>query len=393
MKSPINIELAKEVLALEPSVPKGELPLGAPAASLEFEFRGRKVVSFSSWDVFGISTRRDLRQSVVSAVDTYGWGGGVARPWGGNYPDLIRAEARVAQFLGGETGTFFGTKNQSVLSCITTLFSEGDLIILPSLTHAPVVDAAALVGAEVLFADSPSDPRIIDKMRGRRRVGLFIETTCLASGESQSLADWLRLAEANDLWVILDESASLGVSGLRGAGSADIFPWHLRLVARIAPLSFVAALSGCVIVGSKELRSLFLARSRYLRCEPAEPPALLRAIPTVIDYLESAVTARDSLLLRAKALRVSLDAQGWNTLGGVESPLLCISVDSFRSAQLLSDALFQRGHLLEAVSAKVRGRDGGIVRILLSTGHSALHTDALLESFRVIRERVTSAGV
>lgn len=391
MKSPINIELAKELLSLEPSVPKGELPLGAPSATIEFEFRGRKVVSFSSWDVFGVSSRRDLRQSVVSAVDSYGWGSGVARPWGGNSPDLIQSETRVAQFLGAESGTFFSTKNQAVLSTITALFTEGDLIVCPSLTHAPVADAASLVGAEVFFIDSPTDSRLVDKMRGRRRVGLFLESTCLATGEVNELADWMRLAESNDLWVVLDESASLGVSGLRGAGSADIFPWHSRLVARVAPLSFVAALSGCVVVSSKELRALLLARSRYLRCEPVEPPALLRAVPTVVDYLESAVTARDSLLLRAKSFKNVLQTQGWVVNGGDFSPILSISLDTYALALSLSDALLQRGHLLEAVSAKTRGRDGGVVRILLSLSHTVSQTDALLESFMVIRERTISS--
>jgi glycine C-acetyltransferase len=245
-----------------------------------------------------------------------------------------------------------------------------------------------LVGAEVLVLEDTELQSSADRCKGRRRVCFVIESVSALTGAVRDIVDDLAFAERIGAWVIVDESAALGIRGLRGAGSADVVRWSPALLARIASFHLTLGFAGTGVVGPIEFRELLLRRSRFLRYEAPEPAALLLGVEAALSAAELSVLSRELLGARAKFFAESLARQGWSVPCGGEVPIVSIAIDSFKGCCELQSGLLQRGFLTEALPGKSRGRDGGFLRVLLSTRHSEADIEALLESFSVVRERL-----
>lgn len=390
MKAPLKLELKKELAAPELRSCLGGFPLGPIERTLEFEFKGRRVTSFASWDLLGLGARRDLLSPFVQAAERQGLLPSSSRPYGGHTPEVVRCEARIAQFLGSEAAVLFPTRNQVVLSVITTLFNEADVVFAPALSQVPIADACALVGTECVYYDQLDQLVILEKTRSKRRICIFHETVNSATGDGIAIEEVLRVADIVGAWVLTDESVAFGTFGLRGAGSADPLPWSPSLLGRILSFGLVGGYSGAAIAGSFDLKELLESRSRYLRFEVGESAASAAGIVALINVVEAAVVSRERLRARSKLLFSQISQQGWRVSGGGESPILSIRLDSYKDALSLSEALFQRGLLLEPLPLKSRGREGGAVRILLTANHSEVAIEKLLEGLSVIRKRIIS---
>jgi 7-keto-8-aminopelargonate synthetase-like enzyme len=391
VKPSLKLELQKELAAPELRSALGGFPLGPAERSLEFEYKGRKVISFASWDLLGLGTRRDILSPFVQTAEKHGLLPFSSRLFGGHSPEVARCEVRIAQFLGAEAAVLFPTRNQVVLSAITTLFNEADIIFVPSLSQTPIADACALVGAECHYYDQLDQLVILEKSRLKRRICIFHETVNSATGDGLAIEEVLRVADIVGAWVLTDESVAFGTFGLRGAGSADSLLWSPSLLGRIISFGLLGGYPGAAIAGSFDFKELLESRSRYLRYEVGESPASAAGITTLINAVEGAVVVRERLRTRAKLLFSQISQQGWRVSGGGESPILSIRLDSFRDALSLSEALLQRGLLLEPLPLKSRGREGGAVRVLLTINHSEAALERLLEALAVIRKRIISA--
>jgi len=391
VKPSLKLELKKELAAPELRSSLGGFPLGSIERTLELEFKGRKVTSFASWDLLGLGTRRDILSPFVQTAEKQGLLPPSSRPYGGHSPEVARSEARISQFLGAEAAVLFPTRNQVVLTVITTLFNEADVVFTHSLSQVPVADACALVGAECVFYDQLDQLVILEKTRLKRRVCIFHETINSATGDGIAIEEVLRVADVVGAWVLTDESAAFGTFGLRGSGSADPLPWSPSLLGRILSFGLVGGLPGAAIAGTADLKELLESRSRYLRYEVGASAASAAGTVALINAVEGAVVARERLRARGKLLLSQISEQGWKVSGGGESPILSIRLESFRDAISLSEAMLQRGVLLEPLPLKSRGREGGAVRILLTMNHTELAIERLLEGLAVIRRRLLSS--
>ena len=176
MKLEIKAELLKE-LALESATPSPDIGLRAGVDPFHPTFRGRAVVSFASWDLLDLHRRREVSASLVQAVEQYGAASSVARFSGAITPIHTRAEQRVAQFFAAESGLIFSSRNQAVLTCITTLCSEGWVVLGSALTPLPLADASSLVGAEFHEFDSEESLRILlERFQLSKRILAVVES-------------------------------------------------------------------------------------------------------------------------------------------------------------------------------------------------------------------------
>ncbi len=387
MKTSIKADLAKDLSTVDLGSSRGEFSSRLAERSPKFEFKGRSVTSFASWDLLSLYDRRDICGPAARSIDGFGWSSGAGRSVGGLFLEHSRVEQRIAEFFGGEAGILFPTRTQAVLTCVTALFTELDLLVTTASTQAPLADAAALVGSELLVVEDGELQSIAEKCKGHRRVCFVVETVSALTGGVRDVPGDLAFAERIGAWVIVDESAALGIRGLRGAGSADLLRWSPALLARIASFNLVLGFAGTGVVGPTEFRELLLRRSRFLRYEAPEPLALALGVEAALSAAELSVLSREVLAVRAKLLAESLSRQGWSVPCGGEVPIVSISLDSFKACCEVQLALLQRGFLTEALPGKSRGRDGGFLRVLLSTRHTDSDVEALLESFSVVRER------
>lgn len=390
MKLELKAELLKE-LALEAAVPSPDIGVRAGADLHHPTFRGRVVTSFASWDLLDLHSRREVTSSVVHAVEQFGLVASAGRFSGGLTPAHVRVEQRIAQFFASDAGLLFSSRNQAILTSITTLCAEGWLVIGNALSPLPVADACALVGAEFQEFENETTLRaILERSQLAKRILLVVESVASVTGEIVLKPEVWTMVEQAGALVIVDESAALGILGLRGAGSAESVPKSNALAARV--VSFGSA-SGLEVTGlgiSNEFRELMLRRSRYLRVEPPPPAGSVAGAEKLLDLIEVAISQRERLSALARIVDTALRAQGWRVLGGGDLPILSVWFESLQKARSVQDALLQRGIFVDAIAARSTRKNGAVLRILISAAHTPQEVERMIEGFGEILRRLQS---
>jgi 7-keto-8-aminopelargonate synthetase-like enzyme len=387
MKLGVKAELLKE-LALEAATPAPDIGIRGAVDSWHPVYRGRPVTSFASWDLFDLHNRRESQSALMKVVTESGYGVASARLAGGLSVSHLQCEQRLAQFFGAESATLFTNKNQAVLSVVTALCGDGAVVLGPALGGLPLADACALAHSEYGEYETVEQLRgLLERYGGLRRVLVVVEGVSPLTGEVAAIVEINRVVEQFGAWLLVDESAALGLGGMRGAGSSEVLPAPPALLCRVC--SFLSLLGSEVagIVGSPELKELVLRRSRYLRFDPPPPPAVAQAVEVALGAVELCILGRERLGARSLRVHQALNTQGWKVGLSHETPILSVACDTLQMARSIQDALLQRGVYVDALPARGIRRNGAVVRVLLSLHHSEGEIEFLLESFAEVRKR------
>lgn len=350
--------------------------------------RSEVVTSFVSPNVLGLFEHRNIFQAVVSALRNNCGELGASRIDGAHSALHESCEDRVASFFGGDTSLIFNSKNQAILTLITALATTGLTVIGPAFTPLPLADACALVEAPYEEYSSLEDLKeILNKNRSLNRRLVFGESMGLITGGELDVPAFFSILETFDAWGIVDESAFIAYSGLRGAGSSELVPTHPNLIARISSAVPLMGIGIAAMSMSVELREILLRRSRYLQCESPPNPAEVSGLRAAIDTIEMAVSGRQQLAARALHVFEALEKQGWRIVSARGNPCISIWQESIQSGLEIKSALLKRKHLVEVIPAKALLSSGCVVRVRPSILHSEVEISNLLESFSTVRAR------
>ncbi len=393
MKLGVKKELQRE-LALEIAHSAPDIGVRAGKDPLHPSYRNLRVVSFASWDLLGLVQRRELVLAAEQAARDFGAAPSAGRFAGGLSQGHVQCEQRIAQFFLSESATLFSTRNQAVLTTITALCSEGVVVVGQTLTTLPLADACTLVGADYCEFDSEAQLRsLLERYALAKRVLVVIESLSLVTGETIDLQSVVAAAELAGAWLLIDDSGLVGLSGLRGAASAEVAPGSPALLGRLAGFGYVPSANCAAVVGPVELKELLTKRSRYLRFEQPPSAAAAATIQSSLDVIELSLSARERLTVRSKVVSSALVAQGWRVFGGGELPVLSLWCDSVAIAQSIQEAMCQRGIIVDAIPAKGVRKNGAVVRILISVAHTDAEVEKLLEGLGEVRKRLFASEI
>jgi|GEM_PF-1301615 len=388
MKSPLKVEVARE-LASELPTPAVDLGLRAGIDVLHPLFRSTVATSFATWNTLDVWGHKDIKAAAIHALENYGESACAGRYLGGLSTQHATCEARCAQFFGGEAALLFATRNQAILTLVTALATGGCVVIGPALSALPLADACALVDLEWIECETIDEYRqALERCSSAKRILVVAETVSATTGKRLDVAAFFAAVAQHNAWAVLDESTAIAHSGLRGAGSAEIIPTSLHLLARIVGASVVTGGQVTSVVCPIEVRELLLQRSRYLRIEPPPSAVEVASFSAALDLVEVAITQRDRLSSRARLVQTAVRQQGWQVVSDDDVPFVSLWFESYQHARAIQEALLQRGIVVEALTARSIRRNGAVVRILLSSGHTDLEVTRLLDSLLEIRKRI-----
>ena len=94
----------------------------------------------------------------------------------------------------------------------------------------------------------------------------------------------------------------------------------------------------------------------------------------------------------ASRLRLRLREMGKVALDDSPAPVVIIPFDRFSSAEALSNALFERGFLVEAIPLRLPFSNRGVVRIVVTGSHTEKHIGDLSQAIADLLERIEKAG-
>jgi len=231
---------------------------------------------------------------------------------------------------------------------------------------------------------------VLEKVHASKRVLIVAESVSSITGERVLSPHVWSFIEQSGAWLLVDESAALGVVGLRGAGSAEERPTSSALLGRVMGFGLISGLEVTSLNISNEFRELVLKRSRYLRVEPAPATSAVCGAEQLVDLIEVAITQRERLSARSRMVETALRSQGWSLRGGADVPVLSVWFETLQRARTIQDALLQRGVFVDAIAAPSMRKSGAVLRILLSIAHSPQEVERLIESFGEVYRRLSS---
>lgn len=365
----------------------------AGASPVRAIFSGREVDNFSSWDFLGITGHPRIERAAGRGLLSCGVGRPEPRGLGGFAAHHAQCEERFASFYGAENTALFCQKSQGVLSVITTLCRQGDLVLAPIAADWAMADACAVADVEYEEFSGLEDlenrlRRMRNATRSIRRVVVGVEAVSPLTGEVSDIVKVFEIADRFDCLTLIDESFGFGVLGGRGAGSAELLPRHPSIVGRLVGLSGCSGIEVAALVGPRELRELLYRRSHYLRRECAPSPVAVYAALELIDLVETASVARARVMAHVARAAFGLRSQGWGVLGGEAVPVVSLQVESLKMAYRLQGALLEQGVVVDVLDLS-RGRlRGGIVRAAFSAAHSDEAVGRFLSACEEVYRRV-----
>ncbi len=118
----IELELLANQKRLVQMSTRFESKLKAPYIN----FKNRDLLDFTSWDFLALDQDQRLAKNTHRTLEEFGFCAHASRLSTGNTPQQISCEKRLAKCLGTENALLFSSKNQVVLSLITSLIkTEG----------------------------------------------------------------------------------------------------------------------------------------------------------------------------------------------------------------------------------------------------------------------------
>ena len=344
---------------------------------------GKKLLDFTSWDVFRLRSNPKVKRAVQSEIERSGLGASSPRLESGTSEVHLRCEKRLAQFFGCDDALLFSSRNQAVLSLFTALCSERDLLLLDDSLSSPVGDAGYLVNSSVSTFPAHNASALakeLERSAQFRKRYVVVDSVSAQSGEVLALGDILKVVKQFDAELIVDESYALGMLGARGAGGTEFFGLGPRDYSVFADLSLALGGSGACVAGSNLLITYLLNRSYTFRNETALPGALSAGCIQALDLLELMPSERKYVNSLAQKLSKNLSRMGLGCVEDANTPLVCFRMKKFSLIQEMRSALFQKGYFTEALLDDKPFSQGGVLRIIVNTSHKDEQIDEVSQA-------------
>ncbi len=347
------------------------------------EVRGKTVVDFASWDLFGLANHPKVKREAQTVIERRGIGMSSPRAMSGTTDEHSSLETRLSVFFGYESTALFSSRNQAVLSLITSIAGEQDVVIVDEVLQSPAADAAFLVHANVTTISPGQLDRLSQELernaQARRKI-VVLESLSPITGKLLDVAGALAMAQKYDAYVVLDESYALGIAGLRGAGGSEALALQTPHLSAFGDTSFLLGTYGAFFSGPAVLVDYVINRSRTFTNDPPLPPALAAATEESLNVIELSVALRERLTALVRKLRQGLLSLGFIGVESASTPVVCLEFKRLSDAVEMSAALFQKGFLVESVPRGTLLSESAVVRILVSCAHTEKQVEDLLQA-------------
>lgn len=191
-------------------------------------------IDLGSNDYLGLARHPEVLLGAREAIERCGSGARASRLLGGDHQEVRALEADLASWkshgCSGNLGALvFSSGYAANIGVVTALAQRGDALLCDKRSHASLIDAARLAeanGARVRFYGSLGKLRsLLERARaepsGTEPSGVWIvsDTVYSMDGDIADVGALLRLAQAFDAGLILDDAHGSGVLGRGGRGA------------------------------------------------------------------------------------------------------------------------------------------------------------------------------
>jgi 8-amino-7-oxononanoate synthase len=356
------------------------------------EMEGRETIMLGSNNYLGLTGDERVKQAARDALETYGTGLTGSRLLNGTTPLHLELERELAEWMGTSEAIVFTTGHQANVGCIGTILGPGDTVICDSADHASILDGCKLSGAKLRPFRHNQMPKL-EKMLERAAgdgggVMVIVDGVFSMEGDLCNLPAVVDLCERYGARLMVDEAHAVGVLGVRGTGTAELFGLEDRIDLRMGTFSKSLASCGGFIAGPSDVVEYLRIASRpFIFTASAVPAAVGAALSALRIIRAEGPELMARLLDNATYLR-----QGFRDLGLVvvepgtlpdgtqaTTPVVPVVVGEDWQAVLLWKALFDAGVYTNVAIHPAVAPGGALLRTSLMASHQREHLDRALE--------------
>ncbi|MER3416447.1 MAG: 8-amino-7-oxononanoate synthase [Gemmataceae bacterium] len=347
----------------------------------------RKLIHFASNDYLGLASAPQVVRSIVRAAKRWGCGSSASALISGYTALHRRLERELARWQGTRAALVFPSGYHANLGILTALAGRADAVFSDQLNHASIIDGCRLSRAQVYVYRHTDMDHLEELLRhyGRQARRRIIVSDALFSmdGDLAPVGELLRLAEAYDALVVVDEAHALGVLGSQGRGvcelvlsSHDQQSDHGRLV-RVGTLSKALAAQGGFVCGDWSLVRWLVQSARSYIFSTALTPLACAAARAALRVVRTDPARRQYLLELAAYLRGRLREAGWH-IGSSQAHIVPVLVGDARASVALSQRLWHHGYFVPAIRPPSVPPGTSRLRIGVTAAHSRDDVDGLV---------------
>lgn len=244
----------------------------------------RLGVDFSSNDYLGLAASDVLKAAVEEALARgVPVGAAGSRLLRGNHPEHEALEAEAAAQFGSEAALYFSSGFAANAAILATLPQRGDLVVHDALVHASAHDGMRLGRAErAAFAhndvdDAESVIRRWHQGGGTGRVWIAFESLYSMDGDRAPMAEFAKLADRHDAFLVIDEAHAVGVHGARGEGLSGGLTGRENVIT-LRTCGKALGAEGALVCASRVMTDFLVNRGRPFIFSTAPSPLMAAAV-------------------------------------------------------------------------------------------------------------------
>lgn len=351
---PVNLVAERE--KLEARLRRRQIVPVQRASSVLLRYKEKDVLDFTHRDVLCLSKDYAVVRAAQKALTEFGVSTAASRSVSGGLATHLQAEERLAQHCGAQSSLLFNTRNQAILSLVSSLADERDCLLLSDELQTPFLDAAYLTDTECRYFSMQGKPSLLEVLplvEHKRHVFIVIDVASALDGRLRDLKSLLAQCSNHDVSIILDESSSFGLD-TKEVRTACMHGYMAgQVLASIVDFSELLGLCGAAIVGQKDLISLLTARSSVVNQEVPLAPSASASLLAALEQLALSVNKKQLLLdLIAKASD-GLMEQGYTLTRRPNIPVVTIPMPSADMMLEFQQAAYECGVLVENYTARL----------------------------------------
>jgi 7-keto-8-aminopelargonate synthetase-like enzyme len=349
---------------------------------------GKWVHNFGSDSFLGLDQHPKLIEAVASGVREWGTHNGTSRAFSHVGPN-VEAEAKIAAWMGTEAALIYPSVTLANIGALPGLATRHDVIVADHHAHNSIEDGMRIAKARGVrtakFAhNDPADlERLLLSLRPYRHAVVALDGVYSMSGHLPPLAEFQRVARANDGFLYVDDAHGTGVLGRQGRGTVLDALDSYENTLTIGSLSKALSCQGGFIAGSRAAIDVLKLRSNPIIFGGPVPPAYLVALCAAVDVIVSPEydRLRSSLDANVRRLVAGANRLGLAILGGLV-PIVSVLIGEEEAALRAWRFLFDQGYYVQSVVFPAVPHGAGVLRMQVNANHSPTAIDGLLGALR-----------
>jgi len=339
---------------------------------------GRALANFSSNDYLGLANHPRLRAAAHAAIDAYGVGAGASPLVSGHLRAHEEAEQRFARFSNLPRALLFASGYAANLGVMAALCDRHAEVFGDRVNHACLHDGALLSRATFTRYRHLDMEGLARALAASSAEVKLIATDAVFSmdGDIAPLREMLRLADAHDAWLLVDDAHGMGVLGATGRGSLEHFGLASPRIVYMATLGKALGGYGAFVAGAPEVIDWLVQRARTLVYSTALPPMAAAVAVAAMDVIDEEPQRVARLGERIAQFRAAAEAAGLHLLPS-RTAIQPLVVGDSQASVAASSHLAEQGFLVPAIRPPTVREGTARLRISLCADHAGEEVAAL----------------